>query len=54
MRRLAEQPELRERIGKQAAADMADRQARLGVSELLGSIDRLLERRRDTAADPTR
>ena len=43
MRRLAEQPELRERIGKRAAADMAARHAQLDVAELTAAIDRRRE-----------
>ena len=38
MRTLAEDPELRRAIGKRAAADMAARQAALGVDELLQAL----------------
>jgi glycosyltransferase involved in cell wall biosynthesis len=43
MRRLAEDSELRERIGKRAGADMAERHARLSTDELLAAIRHVQE-----------
>ena len=43
MRRLAEDREFRERIGKRAAADMAERHARLSTDELLAAIRHVQE-----------
>jgi glycosyltransferase involved in cell wall biosynthesis len=45
MRRLADDPELRTGIGKAAAADMAARQAALGVDELMLALARARELR---------
>jgi hypothetical protein len=45
MRRLAEDPDLRQRIGKRAAADMAERQARLSTDELLPAVRHVQELR---------
>ena len=45
MRRLAADPGLRKRIGKQAAADMAERQRAISPDELLSAIGRVRELR---------
>jgi glycosyltransferase involved in cell wall biosynthesis len=45
MRRLAEDAELRRHIGKQAAADMAQRQHRINPSELVAAVQHRLELR---------
>jgi glycosyltransferase involved in cell wall biosynthesis len=48
LRRLAESSDLRERIGKQAALDVAARQSRMGVAELTAAVEtvRGIRRRR--------
>ena len=46
MRRLAEDADLRERIGKQAALDMSERQRGISVSELSNTLDRYWARNR--------